>query len=262
MDKDPYLLQTLSKAIDVINIFETESEPLTIAEIAKKTKMNRTSLFRILYTLRSKGLVEMDLNTGKYRLGMKIVRLSSLVLQRLDIRRLAKSYLEALRDRLQETIHLVVLNEKSAIFIDKMEISGSIFMGSYIGWIAPLYCTASGKLLLSYQDQEYIDDYLQTVSIKPYTHKTIMSKEQLRENIEWIKTVGYSVDDEEMVEGLTCYAAPVFDGKGKIKAAVSVSGPTSRITSNKEKIITELLDTTATISKELSNAPEMSSRWN
>lgn len=258
---DNYMLQTLSNAIDVLYIFETEHEPLTISELVKKTNLNRTTLYRILSTLRSKGLIEMDPNSGKYRLGIKIVQLSSLVLQRLGIREVARPYLESLQEKVNETIHLCVLNDKKVIFIDKLEVAEAIFMGSYIGWAAPLYCTATGKLLLGSQNKDYIDEYLKTETFKQYTSKTLIEPKSLQEDLERIKTCGYSIDDEEMVEGLTCYAAPIVDNEGVILASISVSGPTSRMISVKEKLIPELLDSSKQISQKVSSTSGVSIRW-
>lgn len=253
MGNDPYIVQTLSNAIDLINVFETESEPLSISELAQKTGMNRTTLFRLLYTLKSKGFVEMDPHTGKYRLGFRIVQLSSLVLQRLSIRQMLRPHLERLRNTLNLTVHLVVMNDQKAIFIDKLEVADAIFMGSYVGWVAPMYCTASGKLLLSYQDDSFVSDYLEKVAFKAYTYKTLTEPSRLWQEVQTIRKQGYSVDDEEMVEGLTCYAAPVTD-KERIVAAISVSGPTSRMTISREKILHELLSCSRTVSQELATA--------
>jgi IclR family KDG regulon transcriptional repressor len=254
---DHYLVQTVANALDVINVFETESEPLSIAELVERTNMNRTTLYRVLYTLRTRGFVEMDPVTGKYRLGIKIVQLSSLVLQRFSIKQVARPYLERVKNTLGATVHLVVLNDYKAIFIDKVEAADDIFMGSYIGWVAPLYCTASGKLLLSFQGESSIQEYLQTVPFKPYTYKTLTDKDMFLRELAEIAANGYSVDNEEMVEGLTCMAAPVMVN-GKIAAAVSVSGPTSRINANRDSIINELLQCAKLVSRDLANTSPVS----
>ena len=261
MEKDSYILKTLSKAIDVINIFENEAEALTITEISKRTTINRTTLYRILYTLRSRGYIEMDVETGKYSLGLKLVQLSSLVLQRSGIKQVARPFLEQLRDDLNETVHLVIHNEGKAIFIDKIEVSRTIFMGSFIGWIAPLYCTASGKLLLSYQSKEYIDHYLSTHSFKAYTQNTLTDKDKLREELNHINREGISVDNEEIVEGLTCFAAPIVDKQGNILASVSVSGPTSRMVANNEDIVSTLIQNAKSISDKLATIPATMQQW-
>lgn len=254
---DSYMLQTLSNAIDVINVFESEPKPLSIQDIVRSTKMNRTSVYRILYTLRSKGILEMDENTGKYSLGIKMVQLSSLVLQRLDIRQIARPYLEKLWKESNETIHLVVMNEKNAIFIDKLETRNTIFMGSHIGWVAPLYSTASGKMLLSYQTEEFINDYLEAITIIPYTYKTITDKHDFKHNLRLIREKGYSFDNEEMVEGLKCIAVPITNAGGKIVAALSISGPTSRMSIKQDQVIDMMFEYASMISHEVSKSSEM-----
>jgi IclR family transcriptional regulator, KDG regulon repressor len=256
-----YMLQTLSNAIDVLTIFETESEPLSISELVKKTSLNRTTLYRILSTLRAKGLLELDNDTGKYRLGIKIVQMSSLVLQRMSIREVARPYLESLRERVSETIHLSVLNDKKVIYIEKLEVPQAIFMGSYIGWVAPLYCTAAGKVLLSAQNEDYIQEYVDTAVFQNYTQKTLADPQSLREDLERIKSRGYSIDGEEMIEGLTCFSAPIVDDQNHAIAALSISGPTSRMTQDKENIIQEVLKCAQQISQEISRTSGASPRW-
>ncbi|MEH7387694.1 IclR family transcriptional regulator [Bacillus sp. JJ1521] len=258
---DSYMLQTLSNAIDVINIFETEPKPLSIQDIVQRTNMNRTSVYRILYTLRSKGILELDKNTGKYSLGIKMVQLASLVLQRLDIKQIARPYLEKLWNEINETIHLVIMNEKNAIFIDKLETSNTIFMGSYIGWAAPLYCTASGKLLLSFQSEGFIDEYLETVTIEPYTYKTITHKNDFKNNLRIIREKGYSLDNEEMVEGLKCIAVPITNADGLTVASISISGPTSRMSIKQDQVIELLMEYASLVSKKLAKSSELMIRY-
>lgn len=256
-----YMLQTLSNAIDVLTIFETESEPLSIAELVKKTDMNRTTLYRILSTLRAKGLLEIDNDTGKYRLGIKIVQMSSLVLQRLGIREIARPYLESLRENVNETIHLSVLNDQKVIYIEKLEVPQAIFMGSYIGWVAPLYCTAAGKALLSVQSEEYRHAYVSAAAFSTYTQKTLADADRLMGDLALTQSRGYAIDDEEMIEGLTCYAAPVVDAGHQAVAAISISGPTSRMNSDKEKMIAEVLTCANQISQAISRTSGVSPRW-
>src|SRR5690625_1923512 len=108
---DQYLLKTLENAIDVLFVFETEVS-LTPKEIKERTKMNRTTLFRILYTLRHEGILQLDAHTGEYSIGMKIIHLASLSLQRIDIKNISQSHLQLLRSEehtseLQSRGHLV-----------------------------------------------------------------------------------------------------------------------------------------------------------
>jgi DNA-binding IclR family transcriptional regulator len=252
--KDNYILKTLSNAIDVLGLFESEST-LSIKEIQEETHLNRTTLFRILYTLRHQGVLELDPKTGRYQLGMKIVHLASLLLQRLDIKTIAQPYLKELQNMTNETVHLVVLSNDLAAFVDKIAENEDINTGAYIGWTAPLYCTASGKLLLSVKEDSWIDKYIDKTSFKRYTDNTL-GKEGIRSNIDYIRKRGYSTDAEEMVEGLTCYAAPIKNHFGEVIAAVSVSGATTRMVKNKDTIVSQLLNQTSRITDSISKIPQ------
>jgi IclR family KDG regulon transcriptional repressor len=256
---DQYLLKTLSNAIDVLSLFEEKVE-LTPNEIKDRVSMNRTNLFRILYTLRHKGLLECDTESGKYRVGIKTVHLASLFLQRLDIKNISHSHLVKLRDCLDETVHLVVMNNNLSTFVDKIEAGEDIYMGSYIGWSAPLYCTASGKLLLSFESDGHIKNYLETVKRKKYTPNTVDTAVKFLENIEEIRRLGYSLDEEEMVEGLTCIACSIKDHEERPIASISVSGPTTRMKMKKEVIIENLFKTADNISDVIKKTPFLT-KW-
>src|SRR5436305_14959025 len=114
-----------------------------------------------------------------------------------------------------------------------------MFMSSYVGRVVPLYCTASGKLFLSYQNEDYLNNYFKTVPLKDYTDNTLTDKNKLMENLELISEYGYSIDNGEIEEGLLGYAAPIVDAKGSIIASVSVSGPESRMARKKDEILKE-----------------------
>lgn len=251
MDKDPYLLQTLSNGIDVIYAFEEENQPLSANEIGEKIHLNRTTLYRLLYTLRHKGILDLDEETGKYRLGLKLVQLSALVLQRVGIKDIVRPFLEDLRDTLNENILLLVLGEQSAIMIDKYEAKDTMFNAAYVGKVVPLYCTPSGKVFLSYQSEDYINRYFKSVPLKKLTDNTIIDRVELAKHLQLTRERGYGFDDEEAEEGLVGFAAPILDSKGSIIASVSVGGPRGRIFRKKDEIIKELLSTTEKISKNL-----------
>lgn len=253
---DQYILKTLSNAIDVLSLFEEEPS-LSIKELQEGTQLNRTTLYRILYTLRHEQVLELDPETGKYHLGMKIIHLASLLLKRMDIKMIAHPYLCKLRDSILESVHLVVLSNNLATFVDKVTASEDVNMGSYIGWTAPLYCTASGKLLLSSKENEWIDSYLKKTEFKKYTEKTLYMKEVIND-INEIRKRGYSIDAEEMIEGLTCFAAPVRSPFGEVIATVSISGATSRMNNNKERVVQELLNQTNQITDSVSKIPQES----
>lgn len=251
-----YILKTLSNAIDVLDLFETKST-LSIKEIQEETHLNRTTLYRILYTLRHQGMLELDAETGRYHLGMKVVHLASLLLRRLDIKTIAHPYLQELQNLVHETVHLVVLSNDLAAFVDKIAVNEDINTGAYIGWTAPLYCTASGKLLLSTKDDAWINDYINQTNFKKYTDNTL-SKKEVEDHVNQIRKRGFSTDAEEMVEGLTCYAAPIKNHFGEVIAAVSISGATTRMVKNKDAIVRKLLKATSDITNTFNKVPQSS----
>jgi DNA-binding IclR family transcriptional regulator len=178
----------------------------------------------------------------------------------MEIRDIARPHLQRLRDQLNETVHLVVLGEDKIVFIDKHAVSGSILMNSFIGYVAPIYCTASGKLLLSLQDEATIEQYITTTAFNPYTNQTITDKNVFRQELNKIRKQGFSIDDEEIEEGLVGFATPIFSRSGRVVASVSVSGAAQKMRNKQDQIIAALLKTSKLISNDLSNALEAS--WN
>ena len=119
------------------------------------------------------------------------------------------------------------------IYIDKIEPGRSVRMITRIGASNPVHCTSVGKAILSFLPEERINDIIRRLRFERFTHRTISTAEQLRTEIEKTRRRGYAVDDEELEEGLRCIAVPVLDAQRLPVAAVSVSGPSFRVTAQK-----------------------------
>ena len=228
-----YFLGTINKTLAVLDLFRKD-DVLGITEIAKKLSIGKSNVFRIVITLEHWGYLEKNAN-GKYRLGVALAYLGNLVLERQEIVNTARPFLQKLRDAHNETAHLVVLTPAhEAIFFLKEDSGHRIQMNSRIGHKLPLYVTASGKLLLAFSEQEFINEYLNNIELIRQTKNTIVSKTDLLENLQGIRKAGFSIDNEESEDGLVCYAAPVRNINGKVVASISMSGPAYRMENNKE----------------------------
>ncbi len=172
-------------------------------------------------------------------------------MNQLEIKEVARTYLEKLRDLSGETTHLAVMDEEGVFCVDKIESARSIRMDSYIGQRAPIHCTAVGKLLLAHQPAEKIQRLLLR-ELKQYTSHTIVDKEKLEEDFKKIRRQGFALDNEELEIGLFCVAAPIRNYSGSVIAAVSSSGPGIRLTRSKIKeLIPLVIKSAAEISVEL-----------
>lgn len=197
---------------------------LGITELAEAFDVDKGNMSRLLQTLANYGFAEKDEVTRKYILGPQIVRLSRLVLTRMPLRETAKPYLKELVESTGECAHLAIVAQGQALYIDQEESPATLRVTTGIGTMAPLYCTALGKVLLAFAHAPLPD------KLQAYTVRTITDPAMLQHHLELVRNQGFAVDDEEYDFGVRCIAVPVYDYRDKCVAAVGISGPTSRIT--------------------------------
>ena len=153
-------------------------------------------------------------------------------------------------NELGETVHMGVLEDKSAVYVLKKESSFTIRMYSRVGKTIPLYCTAIGKVLLSDMSERELQHYLGRVTLKPFTPNTVKDEQALRSELEKIRNQGWASDDEEHEMGTLCIGAPIRDYTGKVIAAMSVSWPLFRFDpEDKKRIIASILTECDNLSK-------------
>ena len=237
----------------MLRCFEYEPE-LGISELAQRLGIAKSTVYGIVSTLEIHSFLEQDGRTGRYRLGTEIFRLGTKV--KSDLLGIARHYMEKLVTDYSETVHLVVPDQCSILYIHKIESPHSMRICSRVGERLPLYCTAVGKAILAHMDERERAEIISAISFHPYTPHTIGDRGALLQELAKIKAVGFAVDHEELEKGLTCVAAPVFDGNGKPGAALSVAGPTVRMTNlTIGKIAKGLLSITQEISIKIGYVP-------
>jgi IclR family transcriptional regulator, KDG regulon repressor len=216
-------VQTLARGLMILQKLAEAPEGLGITELAEQFEVDKGSMSRLLQTLSNYGFAEKDERTRKYILGPQIVRLSRTVLTRMPLRETAKPYLNKLVEATGECAHLAILAKGQAFYIDQAESSSSLRVHAGVGTLAPLHCTALGKILLAYADAAMPE------TLNSYTVRTITDPAALRHHIEQVKNQGYALDDEEYEAGVRCIAVPVLDYRERCAAAIGISGPTSRL---------------------------------
>jgi DNA-binding IclR family transcriptional regulator len=243
---------TLNRALKVLDALAAgPDEGMTAAQLAGETGSDRVSVHRILGSFIAYGLVRQEQPGAPYRLGFRLLELAERVVHERDLVRLAHPLLERLSERSGETSHLAVLNGGEAVYVAKTESRQSIRLVSHIGARVPLYCTALGKSLLAAAGDEQRERLLALQSFDPRTERTKMSPEELLPELDAARARGYAIDDVENEEGVRCVGAAVLDRSGRPVAAISVSGPTTRVTRAAARTIGEL---TAEAAAELSAA--------
>ena len=215
-------LQTVERSIQILELLAMR--PYSQTELAKTMGLNKSTLFRLVKTLEMHKLVERDDVTGLYRVGIKLVELASLRLNQIEIKTEAAPILREASMKLQQVVHMAVLKDDQVVYIEKIEPLNHIRMYSMIGRTMPVHCTALGKSLLTHHSKQEVFDIVSTRGMEKRTEHTLNSPEALWEQIQVGKKAGYTVDNEENEPGIFCVAAPIFDYRGNVVAAISTSG--------------------------------------
>ncbi len=231
------LIQSVDRAIDVIELFNSTVTELSVKEISDGLQLSKSTVHGLIKTLEHRGFLEQKPENQKYKLGLRLFELGNLVGSQMDIRKLSSSVIHQLVEKVKETVHLVVLDGKEVVYVEKLEGPGSLRMYSQVGKRAPMYCTGVGKAILAYLDEQEVDEILQSTKMEAFTPYTLTTHEAIRAELEQIRRNGYATDDQEIELGLRCFAAPVFNHEGKVVASISCAGPINRIVYEKDSEI-------------------------
>ncbi|UAL50221.1 MULTISPECIES: IclR family transcriptional regulator [Metabacillus] len=232
MDREN-MVKSVSRALDIITLVSLKKGGLGVTEIANQIDINKSSVYKILSTLVQYGYVEQDAETGKYKLGYKFLEISSKLLESIDLRAEARMYLQELENETNEVIHLVVYDQGEVVYIEKLDGSETLRMHSKVGKRAPMHCTSVGKAILAHLPSSVVMDILERKGLPMHTDKTITNKDDFLLELNTVRQKGYALDLEENENGITCIAVPIFDHIGNAIAAVSISGPTIRMTEHR-----------------------------
>jgi len=214
--------QTLIRFFKIIDILENTSE-LRLKDIAERLGIDNSTIHRFLKTLLKYDYVKMNPDTKRYSLGIKFLNIATKIIDSIDIRNIAHKYLIELEEITNETIHLTSFDGKRVFYIDKIESSKQIRMYSRIGNIAPIYCTAAGKVILAFQRDDVINDIIEEINFIPLQKNTITDKEEFIRVLKDVRESGFAVDDSEHEKDICCIAAPIREHRKEVEYAISIS---------------------------------------
>ncbi len=234
-----YFVSSLAKGLRILELIAEKGE-ITASQVATCLQTNRAASHRFISTLRDLGYVEKT-GEGKFTLSFKPLELGMQKLDRFEIRRYAHPYMQEVAMAFKETVNLGHWDRGSVVHLDKINSTEILRMDLGLGAQAPAYCTGLGKAILAFLPQVELDMYLQTATFEAYTANTITTPESLLDEIGRIRSSGYAIDNEELSIGLRCIAAPIIDYTGRPSYAMSVSGPTQRMSDERLQIIQETL---------------------
>ena len=240
----------MDNALRILDLLGEHAE-LGASDVSRLLSIGKSTAFRLLVTLENRHFIKKEVN-NKYRLGMKFAYLGSISLNRTSIIRVAHPFLQELSTQVKENCNLVILEDDYNVrFIDKVKAPTSLRMETFVGITRPAYCTATGKVLLAFQSEKVLEQYLTSVSFEKFTDVTINNADHFRTILEQTRKNGYACNIGESEVGLIAYAVPVLDLSGRAMAAISVAGPTERMKLNKGDILNRLKTAAAGISNHL-----------
>lgn len=224
-----YNIQVLERALYVLELL-SDGNRRRLSEISDQMQISTSSTYRLLRTLANKGYVKRDKDNGGYRLGIRCLELARGYYETDDIRKLALPTLEWLRDETGETIHLGILDKMEVVYLEKLHGLHAIgLMSSRLGGRSPSHCTGLGKAMVAFLHEEEVHQYFKERGLRKYTDATITELGAFQLELQNIRENGYALDRGEHEHEVRCVAAPIFNDRNQIQAAVSVSGPANRM---------------------------------
>jgi len=254
-----YSSQVLDRVVSILDCFRPKQTDLRLLDIAAATGLHKSTLYRLLEAMRTHGLVGLDAETGRYHPGLKLFEIGSLAAGRFALERHSHPTLENLATISGETAHLCVLDGSDVVYIAKVECTRTLRIPSAVGQRNPAYCTGVGKAILAFLTQDQVETYIATTRFERFTRKTLTKPSELKTNLRQIAIQGYAVDDQEREEGVRCVAAPIRDHAGSVIAAISIAGPSLRVT--KERVA-ELAICVMQAAHEISTSLGYREAWN
>lgn len=250
----PRQMSSARRALDVLCAFSADRPEMGVTELSRRLKVHKSTISRLLVTMETTGFVRRDPASGRYSLGPRLLELSSLVLARLDVRTVARPWLEELSRASLETVNLAVWDHDEAVNVDQIPSPQPILYMGWIGRRTPAHASSTGKALLAFQPPDVIERVLNR-PLKIYTPATVHDPARLRQELAAIRECGYASAEDEFQEGVTAVAAPIVT-RGRPVGVISISAPTYRTTRRRKTQFAQLLTTAATdIGRRMEVAP-------
>ncbi len=242
----------LSKTFRLLEIIKDSRLPPNLTELSRRAGLNKSTALRFLAHLEAEGYLRRD-ERSRYHLGPRLLELGQAAASsQAHLREVARPLLWELWRETQETVNLGILEGFEVAYVDCLESPHDLRLVTNVSMRAVYYRTALGKAIAAFLPEPQLRSLLESVEFQAFTPNTLASPELLLPELERIRRTGYAVDNEESVPGIRCVAAPVLNAEGLPAAAVSVSGPTVRITPDSvPELAAAVIRTAQRISKQL-----------
>lgn len=242
---------TVGKALNLLDQVAAIGHPVRFSELLADSEHPKATLYRLLQTLTSQGMLSYDADRQVYSLGVRLVKLAHAAWQQSSLAPIARPLLDALSQRVGETVHLAQLDHGQVLYVDKRNPAAPLRMFSDAGKIGPGYCTGVGKAMLAFLDDARREQCLAQQAYHAYTAHTLTSAAALRAELDSIREEGVAFDREEHEPNIICIAAPILSGSNKVLGGLSITTSTQRYTlQTLEQFKPDLLETARRIGEQ------------
>ncbi|HEY9075754.1 MAG TPA: IclR family transcriptional regulator [Anaerolineaceae bacterium] len=217
------MINSLLKAIDILEVFTPEKPRQSLAEIASRLDLPKSTVHNLLRTLLSRGFIE-KVDGDRYALGTAVISLTQAVRVNVELRDRAAPLLRELADFCRESVLLAILDGNYLLYVYAVESPRRLMARTAVGDRVPLHCTSIGKSILAYLPPEEVERILNAVGLPASTDATITDTAALQKDLEQVRQRGYALDCQEHEPSTYCVGAPIFGSNGKVVAACSISG--------------------------------------
>lgn len=254
-------IQMLDRVVAILDSFSLDQPVQGVRDVARKTELSSSTVGRIMSYLKDLGILNQDPDTLTYMMGSKPLAWAGIYTVTSDVRTIALPIMVRLQDQTRETVSLYVLDGDERVCVERLESPETVRIVARVGRRIPLYAGSAGKVFLAFLPEARQEELLKKMKLVPMTEKTITDLDELRSNLKKIKRLGYAFSRGEWVLDAAGVAGPVFDQRGHIVAALTISGPAQRFTSQKTLEMADLVKSgAAEISAELGYYPSIKVR--
>jgi DNA-binding IclR family transcriptional regulator len=248
-----HYIALVGKIVRVIEALRDEPGGLTLQDLSSRTGYVKSSVHRILQSLRRHGYIEQDANGGRYRLGMQLLILASGFISRIELVKVGRPYLDELVEKFNENAYLAELRGVKGFFVEVREapLDLRIAAGPRLAEVM-FHATAAGKAMAAYLPEEGRAAILRAAKLPALTERTRTDPSDVEKDWAEIRERGYAINDEETVVGAAFLAAPVFDSRERVCGSIAVGVPKVRFSpALAEDVTLYILDACRRLSEKL-----------
>lgn len=251
--ESPYAIEALLRGLQVLSLFSRDDPALTLTQIVNRSRLNKSTAYRVVSTLESAGYLDRDQATKRYRPGLKVLQLGFTAISGLELRQVAHPFLTQLSQVTGETASLSMLDGLEVVYVDRVRNRQIVGVVLGLGSRIPANCGSMGKVMLAHLPREELEARLSQARLTPCTPHSAVRAEALASELAGVRRQGFATNDEELEIGLRAVAAPIWDHMGQVAAAINVSGSVRTISKERlrDELAPQVMDTANRISQAL-----------